>query len=539
MVKLNSELLINNGMGNDHTNTQSAGDAFNLILKYAGAFPRDIVDKRAAADARLGIATYMVGGSPNATWPTPSVNGLIDSQSAVGGWPSYTSKTAPNDTDNDGIPDGWLDSNYPGKKANQKNEQGYTYLEIYLNTLAAGLVGQNSRVIPVSTSTQLINAIAEANNGDTIVLTAGDYDITGGTRFISQSITIKANSTAEVKPKIRGSFTINAGVSFAIIGTEVYYNNYEDVPTGNHLINAQYASYYIPTISLMNCHIHGFGRSLFRADNSVNKPTIENLIVDNCIIEDMGRHANSYSVFAAQYANISNALLVNSTFYNCKNGIWQGIATNNHPIDFLMKNCCVFKTTTTGSKRVLVATTNPGSVYTIRGCVFSNSYDGITTNLQLSLGANGTTHLAHLDNVIMINDFASPKITGTVLSTNKELATNSLGYNYSNFSITTSPDTIHYIGDPRWIVNGVSTGYQEIGAVEHPYPTSHVRGFINDNVLFLENVPLNATIQVFNLTGSLLFSAITNETTFRCQFSHPCIVRVSSTQSKPVYLKIL
>jgi hypothetical protein len=137
----------------------------------------------------------------------------------------------------------------------------------------------------------------------------------------------------------------------------------------------------------------------------------------------------------------------------------------------------------------------------------------------------------------MVNDFATPKITGTVLSTNNELIVNSLTYNFSNFAIATNPDTIQNIGDPRWKVNGV-TGYQEIKTDESTYPAVHVWGYAQDDILVIENVPSNVTIQVFNLTGNLIYSAITDGTTFRHSLETPCIVRLFSDKFKPIYLKI-
>ncbi|MFR9251062.1 MAG: hypothetical protein ACLVK4_14680 [Alistipes shahii] len=70
--------------GHHHTTTHSAADAFDVVLKYAGAsLSRDAVDKRAETDARSGTATFPDGGNG-------STGGIIDSQSAVGGWPRLT-----------------------------------------------------------------------------------------------------------------------------------------------------------------------------------------------------------------------------------------------------------------------------------------------------------------------------------------------------------------------------------------------------------------------------------------------------------------
>ena len=75
------------------------------------------------------MGTFTFAGSKG------SKNGLVDSQEDVGGWPVYNSLPAPADSDNDGIPDGWLEKHYPGKKASDLNKEGYTYLEVYLNSL--------------------------------------------------------------------------------------------------------------------------------------------------------------------------------------------------------------------------------------------------------------------------------------------------------------------------------------------------------------------------------------------------------------------
>ncbi|HJV76768.1 MAG TPA: hypothetical protein VJ602_00180 [Paludibacter sp.] len=108
--------------------TQPANVAFEKVLAYSGAsLHRDVIDIRISKEVRTGTATFKgsLSGRP----------GLIDTQSDVGGWPVYNSKEAPLDTDNDGIPDGWLEKNYPNKKSTSVNKDGYTYLEVYVNSL--------------------------------------------------------------------------------------------------------------------------------------------------------------------------------------------------------------------------------------------------------------------------------------------------------------------------------------------------------------------------------------------------------------------
>ncbi|MDR1336336.1 MAG: pectate lyase [Tannerella sp.] len=125
-----------NGLETGHTTTQSAREAFELVLECAGAcLVRDAVDVRAVADARSGNASVRDGGNG-------SVNGLIDTQDAVGGWPVYSSLPAPADSDGDGIPDEWedahgLDKNDAGDAGRLPEGGGYTPLETYLDSLVA------------------------------------------------------------------------------------------------------------------------------------------------------------------------------------------------------------------------------------------------------------------------------------------------------------------------------------------------------------------------------------------------------------------
>lgn len=109
--------------------THTAQVAYEKILDYVGAsYRRDTVDRRIISDAISG--TYQFKGSNGST------GGIIDSQSDVGGWPELKSETRPKDSNNDGIPDEWAAANMPaGASYKTKHESGYSYLEMYANSL--------------------------------------------------------------------------------------------------------------------------------------------------------------------------------------------------------------------------------------------------------------------------------------------------------------------------------------------------------------------------------------------------------------------
>jgi hypothetical protein len=114
--------------------THSAEKGYEKVLAYAGAvYSRDAVDARIIHDITTGTATITDGGNG-------SVNGLIDTQAAAGGWPDLASTEPPVDSDGDGMPDLWEDQHglnaYLPDDARLKTVDGvYPNLEVYLNRL--------------------------------------------------------------------------------------------------------------------------------------------------------------------------------------------------------------------------------------------------------------------------------------------------------------------------------------------------------------------------------------------------------------------
>jgi hypothetical protein len=110
-------------VGGAKPHTDAAADAYERVLRSAGASRR-----RDAADERL------VKGVRDRT------HRMIDSQAEVGGWPALKGEPAPADADGDGMPDAWerthgLDPNDPADRNGDRDGDGYTNLEEYLNSL--------------------------------------------------------------------------------------------------------------------------------------------------------------------------------------------------------------------------------------------------------------------------------------------------------------------------------------------------------------------------------------------------------------------
>jgi pectate lyase len=120
---------------------QKPREAYASILQNVGACvpKRDTLDERILSETKTGTAKYgkLWGGGGT---------GIIDSQNDVGGWPELKSLPAPVDSDHDGMPDDWeqshgLNPNNPDDR-NTSNADGYTMLELYLNSLVSHVMNK-------------------------------------------------------------------------------------------------------------------------------------------------------------------------------------------------------------------------------------------------------------------------------------------------------------------------------------------------------------------------------------------------------------
>lgn len=120
--------------------THTPDKAYEQVLRYVGAsLHRDALDNIIIDDVINGNATFTGDGLDS---------GFINSQEDVKSkiatvWPELNSMTAPTDTDGDGMPDSWetahgLNPN-DVNDGNNTGEDGYTNLEIYMNSIVADI----------------------------------------------------------------------------------------------------------------------------------------------------------------------------------------------------------------------------------------------------------------------------------------------------------------------------------------------------------------------------------------------------------------
>lgn len=121
-----------------HTELPEA--AYNHVLNHSGSsLARDAVDQRIVDNVR------------NQT------GAIIGHENDVGGYPVLKKETAPADTDRDGMPDAWeqangLNPNDSSDGNGDRNGDGYTHLEDYLNELAISGFPANYPLTPAAWS---------------------------------------------------------------------------------------------------------------------------------------------------------------------------------------------------------------------------------------------------------------------------------------------------------------------------------------------------------------------------------------------------
>lgn len=156
--------------------THSADLAYDKVLGYAGcSLFRDEVDERIVSDTRQKKATYTASGNKAGYINSPSDTKPAGAAADWSPWPVLNQAATPVDTDNDGIPDYWEDENGLDKRnasdANLVNADGYTNLEVYLNSLVEHIISAQNEGgvtdIPSFSSRQKVTTFV---NGQTVFL---------------------------------------------------------------------------------------------------------------------------------------------------------------------------------------------------------------------------------------------------------------------------------------------------------------------------------------------------------------------------------
>ncbi|MBQ1650681.1 MAG: hypothetical protein II055_06070 [Prevotella sp.] len=322
----------------------AAETAFDKVLKYAGAsYQRDNLDKRLRWEALKGIAYFK--GSKG------SENGIIDTQSDVGGWPELKQADKPTDTDKDGIPDEWetahgLNPNNADdaltfticeNDPNNTKDVKYTNLEVYANYLVQDIT-QYERdeatetfdeyyplglkvlppepdfptepdfVLPDIPKTDIFNAskATEKNN-----------DIEGTSCTLNGAVNPGGSSASYLKLRTGSGdwiFTVKEGYTITDISIEAFQNNTSDVATEGAIkisgITADGGSNLLP--SAVPLPLNGSSKTASVAIDNLSATQNIKVSFDNSGLPASGAQKQCYAIVTITYEKSTGIEVVNA-----------------------------------------------------------------------------------------------------------------------------------------------------------------------------------------------------------------------------------
>jgi hypothetical protein len=212
-----------------YTTTHTAADAYQRVLDYVGAsLHRDTFDEQIINDTRNGLATATGSGLSKGFINTQDDNKPSGASTSWSAWPTLESAEALTDTDGDGLPDDWETAHGldPKKSAdgNQLNEEGYTNLEVYLNSLVADITAaQNEGGELMGGEPQAVSELEVSG-----MTSYDNWSFAGGLKISSMSGTPATGNAGTLKFSSNKKYTIILPADVTIDAVTIYgYGNAE------------------------------------------------------------------------------------------------------------------------------------------------------------------------------------------------------------------------------------------------------------------------------------------------------------------------
>jgi hypothetical protein len=222
---------------------------------------------------------------------------------------------------------------------------------------------------------------------------------------------------------------------------------------GNYFINQGTSAENCNVTALIfdNCYIHGYGRSVVRAQNVDTR--IDNIEFNNCILEKVGvQTGQNYSVvqITVASANKTAVKFTNSTIFDCGNSGSQGLVNVNAGAakSILLENCTFYNVSggSTSANFINCGSAPDAPAITIKNCIM-----GKTANAASGLNVKAETVIT-LTGSYKTSDFSLTSALFSPLTayakSSDDLWTDPANGNF-NFKDTSFAGK-STAGDPRW-----------------------------------------------------------------------------------------
>jgi hypothetical protein len=354
--------------------------------------------------------------------------------------------------------------------------------EIFQGTLSKGITGFITKepsiyAVILSPGDDLVSAVANAANGDVIGLEQGTYScVDNAAAYVNlviaqKSITIQSISGDPTKTKVNfkeitlkgtGAGVTLKGIEFdgapanATSAQALYFLNLVGMAS-----DAEAATF--TNIIVDNCIIHNIGNCLLRGNRAAtNAHKIGTMRFNNSRIYDC-LFLNAYTFFTIEKLEFTKLELTNSTFYNLGRAVigWSTSITVGTPPSILIDQCTINNWGRDARNNFFIdAITNP-VIITIQNSIIANTpYTGQTTGTTLVRASAAVTSTLAYTNTFKLTNGASPAVALTfpAILTPQNNKTIDLGWDgtTTNFTLPvgselrTSSSTGGPVGDLRW-----------------------------------------------------------------------------------------
>lgn len=329
--------------------------------------------------------------------------------------------------------------------------------------LFAGIVSSAAAEITINPGDSLNVAIANAQEGDTIFMNDGDYSYESKyTIRLDKSLTIKAvNPGSAIVNFVCFEVEEGASVNHIVIDGVAAEHDYT---SGNYFLQVNKANLSVEKVELRNLKVSGYGRGVLRSTESTC--TIDTILVDNCIFERNSEENAGYGTINPQKAKCKYIAISNSTFYNQPSGILR--AEGSSALNLQVSNCTVLKCGSADGQSMISAKGVVAGTK-VKDCIFSGAYGSEIDERPINLNSNEN---ALVDNCLL-EGYSTILTKGTAVENQVEATVDS--YDFASLTLTTNPNTVTGIGDPRWNLNDntassvetVADANKEVKAVEY------------------------------------------------------------------------
>lgn len=343
--------------------------------------------------------------------------------------------------------------------------------KLSFKTMYSPLYDSSVSVTELNSGDDLAAAITGATPGAVLVLPDGYTYSVAANITLPGAIQIFGDPDAEVMPVIYGTETSGGKALFVLANaSKVYFNS---VAFAHHTPDANGCSIIdqqtkaettmVDSLVLDNCKISGFGRALvrLRASAEADMQTISNLIINNCVIDNMSFDgSNGYFLGDNTYGHIVHAAITNSTLSNIGSATGGAHTFNVSKVgtNFDISNCTFYNVIGgNGTERFLITSK---SGYT---AAFANSIFGKTNGNESvyphELSATDEAGLTGNGNFKTTDWLAGTASGGTTVSLLIPQMTSTGGSAADlfedpangNFTLKSSvPSAVKSAGDPRW-----------------------------------------------------------------------------------------